>query len=40
VIEFKRGVYESALMELARLLFVHPEERIPRWEADTVSNDK
>jgi putative (di)nucleoside polyphosphate hydrolase len=33
VIEFKRGVYESALLELARLLlFTHPEERLPRWE--------
>jgi putative (di)nucleoside polyphosphate hydrolase len=40
VIEFKRGVYEAALMELARLLFVHPEERIPRWEADTVEDAK
>jgi hypothetical protein len=29
VIEFKRGVYEAALMELARLLFVHPRRAHP-----------
>ena len=40
VIEFKRGVYEAALLELARLLFLHPDERIPRWETDTVDNAK
>ena len=28
VITFKRGVYEAALSELARLLFVSPEEQI------------
>jgi len=38
VIEFKRGVYEAALLELARLLFVHPDERVPRWESDTEGN--
>jgi len=38
VIEFKRGVYEAALLELARLLFVHPDERVPRWETGTEDN--
>ena len=40
VIEFKRGVYEAALIELARLLFVHPDERIPRWETDVMGEPK
>ena len=31
VIEFKRGVYEAALSELARLLFPRPDEEIRRW---------
>ncbi len=31
VIDFKRGVYEAALCELARLLFPRPEEDIRRW---------
>lgn len=31
VIEFKRGVYEAALTELARHLFSHPDDRQPRW---------
>jgi hypothetical protein len=33
-------VYEAALLELARLLFVHPEERVPRWEMDVVDDSK
>jgi len=32
VIEFKRGVYEAALTELARLLFSNPRDRVPGWE--------
>jgi len=40
VIEFKRGVYEAALLELARLLFVHPDERMPRWETSTADDPK
>ena len=40
VIEFKRGVYESALLELARLLFTHPEERLPRWESSPAEEEK
>ena len=31
VIDFKRGVYEKALTELARHLFIHPAERQPKW---------
>ncbi len=31
VIDFKRGVYEAALIELSRLLFASPEEHIRRW---------
>lgn len=31
VIEFKRGVYESALTELARTLFPTPELQEPQW---------
>ena len=31
VIDFKRGVYELALVELSRLLFASPEEHIRRW---------
>lgn len=30
VIEFKRAVYERALIELARLIF-HAHERVPKW---------
>jgi hypothetical protein len=40
VIEFKRGVYEAALLELARLLFAHPEERMPRWEPGSAGDEK
>jgi putative (di)nucleoside polyphosphate hydrolase len=31
VIEFKRGVYEQALTELARHLFAHAADRKPHW---------
>lgn len=31
VIDFKRNVYERALTELARHLFLHPGERTPKW---------
>lgn len=31
VIEFKRDVYQSALVELARHVFTDPAERRPRW---------
>ncbi|MDE2600186.1 MAG: RNA pyrophosphohydrolase [Rhodocyclaceae bacterium] len=31
VIDFKRGVYESALTELARLLFANPSQQRPQW---------
>jgi len=31
VIEFKREVYQSALLELARHVFIDPLERRPRW---------
>jgi hypothetical protein len=34
VIEFKRGVYESALLELSRLLFSNPHDRVPNWESE------
>jgi hypothetical protein len=33
-------VYEAALLELARLLFTHPEERMPRWESATPEDGK
>jgi putative (di)nucleoside polyphosphate hydrolase len=31
VIDFKRGVYEAALVELARLLFPRPDDAIRLW---------
>ncbi|MEZ5614878.1 MAG: RNA pyrophosphohydrolase [Rhodocyclaceae bacterium] len=31
VIEFKRGVYQQALIELSRFVFRHPAERQPKW---------
>ena len=31
VIDFKRAVYEKALTELSRHLFIHPAEREPKW---------
>lgn len=33
VIEFKRAVYERALIELARLIF-HAHERVPKWSCN------
>ena len=32
VIEFKRGVYELALTELARFLFANPAQQKPQWQ--------
>lgn len=32
VIDFKRGVYESALTELARFLFANPAQQRPQWD--------
>ena len=31
VIEFKRGVYQQALIELSRFVFRHPADRQPKW---------
>ena len=31
VIEFKRGVYQQALIELCRFVFRHPADRQPKW---------
>lgn len=31
VIEFKRGVYQQALIELSRFVFRHPADREPKW---------
>jgi putative (di)nucleoside polyphosphate hydrolase len=31
VIEFKRGVYQQALVELSRFVFRHPADRQPKW---------
>jgi putative (di)nucleoside polyphosphate hydrolase len=38
VIEFKRGVYQRALIELSRFVFRHPADRQPKWPvtADTM----
>ncbi len=33
VIEFKRGVYRQALIELSRFVFRHPSDRQPKWPA-------
>jgi putative (di)nucleoside polyphosphate hydrolase len=33
VIEFKRGVYQKALIELSRFAFRHPADRQPKWVA-------
>lgn len=37
VIEFKRGVYEAALTELARHLFPRPADRKPRWPQSVIA---
>jgi putative (di)nucleoside polyphosphate hydrolase len=39
VIEFKRGVYQQALIELSRFVFRHPADRQPKWTADAGSLD-
>ena len=39
VITFKRGVYEKALSELARLLFASPEEQIRLWMSQFSNED-
>jgi putative (di)nucleoside polyphosphate hydrolase len=31
VIEFKRAVYQQALVELSRFIFRHPADRQPKW---------
>ncbi|MDR2241097.1 MAG: RNA pyrophosphohydrolase [Zoogloeaceae bacterium] len=36
VIEFKRGVYQQALLELSRFVFRHPADRQPRWSGERM----
>ena len=38
VIEFKRGVYESALTELARFLFANPAQQKPQWHTRPLAH--
>ena len=37
VIDFKRQVYASALVELARHIFVDPAARVPRWDMQRLA---
>jgi hypothetical protein len=37
VIEFKRGVYQQALVELSRFVFRHPADRQPKWSVPSDS---
>jgi len=36
VIEFKRGVYQQALLELSRFVFRRPADRQPKWPVEHV----
>jgi len=39
VIDFKRGVYELALTELARFLFANPAQQRPQWPDSAVHTE-